>query len=103
MMKRKNLSASNSPNANRIEQVPRVTSPYTGKTVDNAITHLEHVLRVPGVTGVLGMDYWRARVDQLAASPGLAPTQHARIARLQGLLKSGTPCGRDDPLLGKAA
>lgn len=66
----------------------QAASPYTGKNVDEAITHLERVLALRDATTVLGPDYWRARVTQIATSHGLTPGQRARVARLPYLLDS---------------
>jgi len=76
-----------------VEQ-PRPASPYTGKNVDGAITHLERVLSVPGATCVLGRDYWHTRVTELFVCPALAPIQKARISRLAQLLASRHKSGR---------
>jgi hypothetical protein len=73
---------------------PRPASPYTGKNVDDAIAHLERVLSVPGVTCVLGRDYWHTRVTELFACPTLAPMQKARISRLAQMLASLHKCRR---------
>jgi len=65
-----------------------VISPYTGKTVDAAIAHLELVLSFKGATTVLGRDYWRGRLTQIAVTQGLTPGQRVRMARLPALLES---------------
>lgn len=57
-------------------------SPYTLKNVDAAITHLERVLGSEGADSLFAQTYWRGRVLQLVATPGLMRTQQERLQRL---------------------
>lgn len=57
-------------------------SPYTLKNVDAAITHLERVLTSEGADSLFAQTYWRSRVLQLVATPGLMRTQQERLQRL---------------------
>ncbi|RZF26477.1 hypothetical protein EVC45_27485 [Paraburkholderia sp. UYCP14C] len=69
------------------------TSPYTRHTAEAAITHLERILSTDGADSIFSRTYWRARVEQVKATQGLAPEQQARLARL---LKSLGPLFGDD-------
>jgi hypothetical protein len=64
----------------------RAASPYTGKTADEAIAHLERVLSSPLATSILKAVYWRRRIDEIASSPALTLTQRARIDHVSSLL-----------------
>ncbi|MFM0632521.1 hypothetical protein PQR41_42660 [Paraburkholderia xenovorans] len=68
-------------------------SPYTRHTAEAAISHLERILSADGADSLFSRTYWRARVEQLTATPGLTPEQRARLTRL---LESLRP-----PLVGK--
>jgi hypothetical protein len=57
-------------------------SPYTLKNVDAAITHLEWVLSSEGADSLFARTYWRGRVLQVVATPGLMRTQQERLQRL---------------------
>jgi hypothetical protein len=57
-------------------------SPYTPQNVDAAITHLEHVLGSAGADSLFAQSYWRGRVLQAFATPGLMRTQQERLQRL---------------------
>jgi hypothetical protein len=57
-------------------------SPYTLKNIDAAITHLERVLRSEGADSLFAQTYWRGRVLQAVATPGLMRTQKKRLQRL---------------------
>ncbi|MDR5798228.1 hypothetical protein QCE49_33040 [Caballeronia sp. LZ008] len=64
-------------------------SPHTGRgcvrapqSVDAEIDHLERVLAGEGADSMFGRTYWRARVTELQATPGLVPHQHERLERL---------------------
>lgn len=63
-----------------------VQSPYTAKNVDAAIAHLERVLSSEGARSLFGQTYWRVRVIQVSATPGLVHTQRVRLQRLLDLL-----------------
>jgi hypothetical protein len=68
-------------------------SPYTRHTAEAAISHLERILSADGADSLFSRTYWRARVEQLTATPGLTPEQRARLTRLLESLPS--------PLVGK--
>jgi hypothetical protein len=61
-------------------------SPYTPQNVEAAISHLEHVLKAGGATHLFNGAYWRARISQASATPGLLPAQRNRLERLFGLV-----------------
>nr|WP_240975289.1 hypothetical protein [Paraburkholderia aromaticivorans] len=63
-------------------------SPYTPQTLDVAITHLERVLRADGVESLFAQAYWRGRVRQAYATPGLTRGQQERLQRLLDRLGS---------------
>jgi hypothetical protein len=50
--------------------------------VDSEIDHLERVLAAEGADSMFGRTYWRARVMDLRAMPGLVPRQRERLERL---------------------
>jgi hypothetical protein len=50
--------------------------------VDTEIDHLQRVLAGEGADSLFGRTYWRARVIELQATPGLVPRQHERLDRL---------------------
>jgi hypothetical protein len=57
-------------------------SPYTFCNIDPAIAHLEHVLGAEGADSLFSRTYWRGRVLQASATPGLLPNQQQRLQRL---------------------
>ncbi|MFP3566631.1 hypothetical protein [Paraburkholderia sp. SIMBA_030] len=57
-------------------------SPYTFRDIDPAIAHLERVLRAEGADSLFSRTYWRERVLQAGATPGLLPNQQQRLQRL---------------------
>lgn len=57
-------------------------SPYTLNNVDAAITHLERVLSSEDADSLFAQTYWRSRVLQVRATPGLMRTQQERLQRL---------------------
>lgn len=61
-------------------------SPYTAQNVEAAIAHLERVLSSEGAHSLFGQSYWRARVMQADATPGLMHMQRVRLQRLLDLL-----------------
>lgn len=63
-----------------------VQSPYTAKTVDTAIAHLERILSSEGAHSLFGQTYWRIRVMQVGATQGLMHAQRVRLQRLLDLL-----------------
>ncbi|MFM0557969.1 hypothetical protein P0D69_44660 [Paraburkholderia sediminicola] len=65
-------------------------SPYTPQNLDTAITHLERVLCAEGVDSFFAQTYWRGRVLQAYATPGLLQRQRGRLQRLLDRL-AGTP------------
>ncbi|SAL01007.1 hypothetical protein [Caballeronia ptereochthonis] len=56
--------------------------PYSASHLDSAIEHLEQVLSLEGANSLFSQTYWRGRVVQALATPGLAPSQHNRLKRL---------------------
>jgi hypothetical protein len=63
-------------------------SPYTPRTVDIAITHLERVLCAEGADPLFAQAYWRGRILQAYATRGLMRTQQERLQRLLDRLES---------------
>ena len=57
-------------------------SPYTFHTIDPAITHLEQVLGAEGADSLFSRTYWRGRVLQALATPGLLSNQQQRLQTL---------------------
>jgi hypothetical protein len=57
-------------------------SPYTLRDIDPAIAHLEQVLGAEGAHALFSRIYWRGRVLQASATPGLLPNQQQRLQRL---------------------
>ena len=87
----------------KVAPAARAKSPYTGKTADSPMAHLERILSVSGVMTILGPNYWRTRASEIAESPGLTPAQHARIARIAALIERLASDDSPADLLGKAA
>ena len=58
------------------------TLSYRVGHLDSAIEHLEEVLSLEGANSLFSQTYWRGRVVQALATPGLAPCQHSRLQRL---------------------
>ncbi|BBU32742.1 hypothetical protein BTHE68_64760 (plasmid) [Burkholderia sp. THE68] len=58
------------------------THPYSVGHLDSAIEHLEQVLSLEGANSLFSKTYWRGRVVQALATPGLAPCQHSRLQHL---------------------
>lgn len=58
------------------------TPSYSVGHLDSAIGHLEQVLSLEGANSLFSQTYWRGRVVQALATPGLAPCQHSRLQRL---------------------
>ena len=50
--------------------------------IDGEIDHLERVLAGEGADSMFGRTYWRARVIEVRAMPGLVPRQRERLERL---------------------
>lgn len=63
-------------------------SPYTPQTLDPAVTHLERVLCAEGADSLFGQTYWRGRVLQAYATPGLLQRQRERLQQLLDRLAS---------------
>jgi hypothetical protein len=61
---------------------PQRDSPYTAKNLDSAIAHLEIAIAVDDNTAVFGRRYWLDRVQQVAQTPGIMPTQTRRLQHL---------------------
>ena len=64
-------------NAKRVD-----SSPFTVRTVDSEIIHLERVLCAEGANSLFAKSYWRKRVLQASGTSGLAPNQQQRLCRL---------------------
>ncbi|MFM0140741.1 hypothetical protein [Caballeronia grimmiae] len=62
--------------------LPVGKSPYTPYTIDGAIAHLERILYADGADSIFARTYWRGRVLQAHATPGLVPPQRERLERL---------------------
>ena len=65
------------------------TSPYTFLNIEVAISHLEHVLNKEGTDSLLPAAYWRGRILQALATPGLMPRQKERLRRLLAYIADG--------------
>nr|WP_243658517.1 hypothetical protein [Paraburkholderia sp. BL9I2N2] len=63
-------------------------SPYTPQNLDTAITHLERVLCAEDADSLFAQSYWRGRVLQAYATPGLLRRQRERLQRLLDRLAS---------------
>jgi hypothetical protein len=72
-----------------LERTAAIASPYTPRTVDDAIRHLERVLSAEGANSLFGQTYWRTRVQQVSATRGLQRDQRARLERLLKRLAEG--------------
>ena len=59
-----------------------ILTSHTLKRIDSEIEHLERVLAGEGADSMFGRTYWRARVVEAQATPGLLPRQRARLERL---------------------
>jgi len=57
-------------------------SPYTLQNVEAAIIHLENILNTEGADSLFPQAYWRDRVLQACATPGLIREQKQRLLRL---------------------
>jgi hypothetical protein len=66
------------------------SSPYTVQNLDAAIAHLACVLCSDSLA-IFGVVYWRARIRQIEATPGLMHTQLCRLQLLQERLPDA-PC-----------
>lgn len=79
-----------------IEKGPRDReSPYTNRSAEDAIAHLERILSADGADSLFNRTYWRGRVQQLISTPGLTPQQRVRLERLLESLPPPVP--REDP------
>ncbi|MDR5856340.1 hypothetical protein P9239_21920 [Caballeronia sp. LZ062] len=65
-----------------MEDFRQGTRPYNVNHLDAAIGHLEQVLGLDGANSLFSKTYWRSRVEEALSTPGLAPSQHARLQRL---------------------
>jgi len=61
-------------------------SPYTVKSIDGAIAHLEIAITVDDDVAVFGRRYWIDRVQQIALTPGILQSQVHRLNHLLGQL-----------------
>jgi hypothetical protein len=64
-------------------------SPYTFRNIEVAISHLERVLNKDGADSLLPLAYWRGRILQALATPGLTPRQKERLRRLLNYVSDG--------------
>lgn len=67
----------------------RVDSPYTTRSLDGAITHLEFAVAFDGNIAVFGRRYWLDRVRRIASTPRIVPAQARRLQNLLEQLKDG--------------
>ena len=65
-------------------------SAFAPGNVDSEIDHLERVLAGEGADSMFARTYWRARVIEVRATPGLVPPQRERLERLLSRLTDGT-------------
>ncbi|MGA7778641.1 MAG: hypothetical protein WCA85_13170 [Paraburkholderia sp.] len=77
-------------------QLPSV-SPYSIKNLDSAIGHLERVINDERALLIFGPIYWRMRIQQAHATPGIMHTQLRRLRKLLDLLDAATPRATADP------
>jgi hypothetical protein len=83
--------------AERVPRRPNVKtcaqgeSPYTVKSIDGAIAHLEIVITVDDDIAVFGRRYWIDRVQQIALTPGILQSQVHRLNHLLGQLADESP------------
>jgi hypothetical protein len=75
-------------------------SPYNPQNVDVAISHLERVLRSVDADSLFAHSYWRARILQVRATPGLLRSQEKRLSQL---LQRFTPEATDGRARGQVA
>ncbi|NUX59585.1 hypothetical protein FSB65_41375 [Paraburkholderia sp. JPY418] len=66
-------------------------SPYTPRTVEDAIAHLERILSADGAYSLFSRTYWRGRVQQVGATRGLTLQQRTRLEILLESLSSPVP------------
>jgi len=66
-------------------------SPYTIKSIDGAIAHLEVAIIVDDDMAVFGRRYWIDRVQQIALTPGILQSQVHRLNHLLGQLADERP------------
>lgn len=64
------------------QRVTKGKSPYSPHNIDEAIAHLERILGHDGAHSIFAHTYWRGRVLQVCATPGLIPPQRERLERL---------------------
>ena len=55
---------------------------YTPRNVDSEIDHLERALAGEGADSMFARTYWRTRLIEVKATPGLIPRQRERLDRL---------------------
>ena len=63
---------------------PRSVSPYTIRNLDAAIAHLERVTAHDNAFTIFGAVYWRMRIYEAQATPGV---MHPQLLRLRALLE----------------
>ncbi|BDC39180.1 hypothetical protein PTKU15_24770 [Paraburkholderia terrae] len=66
-------------------------SPYSVKSLDDAIAHLERVIGDEHAQMLFAPDYWHRRIRQMQATPGIMHAQLHRLHRLLNLLGCATP------------
>jgi hypothetical protein len=74
-----------------------IVSPYSIKTLDAAIAHLERVIGAECAHTIFGKRYWRGRIQQMQATPGIMHTQLRRLLALLDRLDSAAPCAIKAP------
>jgi hypothetical protein len=68
----------------------RSISPYTIRNLDAAITHLERVMANDSALTIFASTYWRSRIRQVEATPGVMPAQLRRLQTLLNRLDHAT-------------
>lgn len=66
----------------RAKAQPKGESPWSAKNLDSAIAHLEVAIAIDDNIAVFGRRYWLDRVQQIALTPGIMPTQVRRLRHL---------------------
>ncbi|QBR02290.1 hypothetical protein [Paraburkholderia pallida] len=86
--KRANQNAKRAITRQRAQTGAQEESPYTAKSLDGAITHLEIAVAVDDNIAVFGRRYWLDRVERMASTPQIVPAQARRLRYLLDQLKN---------------
>jgi hypothetical protein len=73
----------------------RGISPYTIRNLDAAISHLERVMANDNALAIFGPTYWRSRIQQVEATPGVMPAQLRRLHTLRKRLDRTTQAANE--------